>query len=260
MAERPDFQQKQYAFAAHIRDPQHVAAPAGIEDRRMAIYRELFFNNLKNLLSSTYPVLKTLHSDAKWRRMIRRFMQKHRAQTPYFLELPEEFLSFLQDEYEAEDDDFPFLIELAHYEYVELALSISTKTNDMAGVDPNGDLLADVPVKSVLAWVYAYQYPVHRISTDYVPDSPPEQPVYLAVYRRPNDEVGFLELNPVSASLLNAVEGNETGKTGRELLREIAADVDYPDVDAFIGHGATALEEMRQLDILIGTRAIRQRS
>ena len=40
MADNSDFQAKQFAFAAHIRDPQHVAAPDGIEDRRMAIYRE----------------------------------------------------------------------------------------------------------------------------------------------------------------------------------------------------------------------------
>ena len=63
MVDRPEFQEKQYAFAAHIRDPEHVAAPEGVEDRRMAIYRELFFNNLKNLLSSTFPLLKKLHSD-----------------------------------------------------------------------------------------------------------------------------------------------------------------------------------------------------
>ena len=51
MAELPEFQQKQYAFAAHIRDPENNPAPSGVEDRRMAIYRELFFNNLHNRLT-----------------------------------------------------------------------------------------------------------------------------------------------------------------------------------------------------------------
>ncbi len=32
----------QEEFAAHIRDPQNMAAPEGIEDRRMGIYRDLF--------------------------------------------------------------------------------------------------------------------------------------------------------------------------------------------------------------------------
>lgn len=254
MAERPKFQEQQYAFAAHIRDPQHAPAPDGIEDRRMAIYRELFFNNLRSLLSNMFPVLSKLLSDEKWRRLVRRFMQRHQAHTPYFLELPAEFLDFLQNEYEPEPDDFPFLTELAHYEYIELALSVSEETNDLEGVDPDGDLLAGVPVKSELTWVFAYQYPVHRISRDFLPDTPAEQPVYLAVYRGSDDKVGFLELNAVTAGLLNAIQENESGQAGEALLRKLAADINYPDVDAFIEHGVTALLEMRSLDILTGTR------
>jgi hypothetical protein len=253
MAERPKFQEQQYAFAAHIRDPQKAPAPEGIEDRRMAIYRELFFNNLKSLLSNMFPVLKKLHSDQHWNRLVRRFMQHHQAQTPYFLQLPAEFLDFLQNEYEPGPDDFPFLVELAHYEYIELALSVSEETNDLEGVDPDGDLLAGVPVKSALAWVYAYQYPVHRISAEFLPDAPAEQPVYLAVYRDAEDKVGFLELNAVTAGLLNAIQENDAGQTGKALLRTLAAEINYSDTDAFIAHGLTAMQEMRSLDILTGT-------
>ena len=254
MAERPPFQERQYRFAAHIRDPQHVPAPEGIEDRRMAVYRELFFNNLRSLLSNMFPVLTKLHSGEKWRRMVRRFMQKHQARTPYFLQLPAEFLDFLQNEYEPESDDFPFLVELAHYEYIELALSISEEDNDMHGIDPAGDLLGGIPVKSALTWVYAYQYPVHHISEQFLPEEPEEQPVYLAVYRGSDDKVGFLELNPVTAGLLEAIESNSAGSTGEQLLRKLAADINYPDVDGFIQHGLAALEEMRSLDIIVGTR------
>jgi hypothetical protein len=255
MAEPRDFQDKQYRFAAHIRDPQHVPAPDGIEDRRMAIYRDLFFNNLRSLLSSTFPVLKKLHSDEKFRRLVRKFMQKHQAKTPYFLELPSEFLAFLQTEYQLEDDDFPFLVELAHYEYVELALSISEAGNDMSGIDPAGDLLSGIPVKSALAWAYAYQYPVHRISEDFLPESPEEPATYLAIYRDSDDKVGFMELNPVTAGLLNAIDDNAGQKSGQQLLRRLASEINYPDVDSFIQHGLAAMEEMRSLEILVGTRA-----
>ncbi len=255
MVELPDFQKKQLAFAAHIRDPEHVPAPAGVEDRRMAIYRELFFNNLRNLLSKMFPVLKAIHTQEKWYELIRLFMREHRSETPYFLRLPEEFLNFLKNEYELQSDDFPFLLELAHYEYIELALSISEDENDLTGVDPDGGLLENVPVKSVLAWIYAYQYPVHRISGDFLPEGPLEQPVFLAVYRRASDDVGFLELNPITAGLLESIEKNVTQQTGEKLLRTLADETDYPDVDALIQHGAAALEEMRNLEILTGTRA-----
>lgn len=254
MVEKRDFQDKQYAFAAHIRDPLNTIAPAGIEDRRMAIYRSLFFNNLYNLLGTFFPVLRKISSDEQWRHLIREFMKVHRAKTPYFLQLPEEFVEFLQNEYQALDDDYAFLTELAHYEYVELALRVSPNENDLTNVDPNGDLLKAVPAKSVLAWAFAYRYPVHRVSKDYLPAEATEQPSYLALYRGSDDKVRFLELNSVTAALLDAIENNQTELNGESLLRELAVRIHYPDVDALISHGADALLEMRQLEILIGTR------
>ena len=248
---RPDFQRKQYALAAHIRDPENSPAPEGVEDRRIAIYRELFFNNLRELLSSTFPVLKKLHSDEKWRQMIRDFMVSHRAQTPYFLQIPKEFLEFLQSDYNASDDDFPFLLELAHYEWAELALTVSEEKNDIHQVDPNGDLITGVPVKSRLAWPLVYQFPVHRISTDFLPSEAPAQPTFLVVYRRANYELGFMELNPVTARLLEMIVENTT-KSGRELLADLAEEISYPDPNALLDHGASALNEMHRAEIILG--------
>lgn len=255
MGERPDFQDKQLEFAAHIRDPENVPAPDGIEDRRMAIYRELFFNNLRSLLSTTFPVLSELMGNQRWRQLIREFMQKHRAETPYFLKLPEEMIAFLENEYEPRDDDFPFLRELAHYEYVELALNTSEDETDLDGVDPDGDLLEQAPVKSVLTWAYAYHYPVHRISPDFLPTEPAEQPVYLALYRNADDKLGFMELNPLTAGLLDAIENNADGLTGEALIRTLGESIGYPDIDSLVSHGHVAMQEMLNLGILVGTRS-----
>jgi hypothetical protein len=252
VARLPEFQRKQYAFAAHIRDPEGKPAPDGIEDRRMAIYRGLFFNNLRNLLGSTFPVLKKLLGQEGWAKMIREFMVSHRAQTPYFLEIPKEFLEFLENEHEQTADEFPFLLELAHYEWVELALSVSTDENDLRGVDPDGDLLEGVPVMSVLAWPLAYRFPVHRISEDYRPQEPGDQPSYLTVFRDTNNEVGFMELNAVTAGLLEKILKNDEQKSGRELLVELAEDISF-EADALVEHGAGALAELRARNILLGT-------
>jgi hypothetical protein len=253
MAESRDFRDIQYAFAKHIRDPANNPAPTDAEDRRMAIYRELFFNNLRNLISQTFPVLKKLHTQDKWNAFVRQFMVRHEAATPYFLEIPKEFLAFLQDEYEPDEDDYPFLVELAHYEWVELALSVSDAENDDDGVDPDGDLLDGVPVKSALAWLFGYQFPVHRISADFVPTEPGEQPTFLAICRKSNDDMDFMELNPVTARLLELIDSND-GKRGRELLELLGEEIGFADKTQLVQHGLRALEEMRDAEILIGTK------
>jgi hypothetical protein len=253
VADTPDFQKRQYAFAAHIRDPENNPAPADIEDRRMSIYRELFFNNLLNLLSSTFPVLKKLHSSKKWHALVRQFMVAHQAQTPYFLEIPKEFLAFLENEYQPDDDDYPFLLELAHYEWVELALSVSEDSNDETNVDSDGDLLDGIPVRSALSWSMIYRYPVHRISESFLPDDAGEQLTHLVVYRKSDDDLGFMELNPVTARLLEIIDTNET-KTGRELIIDLAEEISYQDPAALVQHGAAAMLEMRSVEILLGTR------
>jgi hypothetical protein len=256
VADVPEFQRKQYAFAAHIRDPERNPAPDRIEDRRMAIYRELFFNNVFNLLGSTFPVLKKLHEPQRWRRMVREFMSQHRAQTPFFLEIPREFLEFLEKEYTANDDDFPFLQELAHYEWMELALSVSTERNDLSSVDAQGDLLEGIPVRSALAWPLTYRYPVHRISPEFRPTAADEQPTHLVMFRKADDELGFMQLNPVTAQLLDLIGKNEEEASGRDLLLRLGEAIRYADADALVRHGMQAMEDMRRSEILLGVRKL----
>ena len=97
MAEQ-DFRKLQYAFAAHLRNPETNPAPANIEDRRMTIYRDLFFNNMVSLLAGTFPVLHRILGVDRWRELVRDFYHRHQSHTPLFMEVPQEFLAFLQGE------------------------------------------------------------------------------------------------------------------------------------------------------------------
>jgi len=254
MATTPEFTRRQYEFAAHIRDPEHQPAPGEIEDRRMAIYRELFYNNVEGFLSNTFPVLRALHADQQWHAMARDFFAHHRAQTPLFLEIPREFLGWLQNKRTARADDLPFLYELAHYEWVELALSISEETLDRDGVNPEGDFLTGIPVLSPLAWHMSYRYPVHRIGPDFVPAAPDEATTSLVVYRNRADEVGFMEINPVTKRLLELVSSNDT-ETGEQLLHRIATEMSHPQPGVVVKGGVEILKGLVQKDIILGSKS-----
>ena len=98
----------QTAFAAHLRDPENHPAPADVEDRRMQIYRQLFFNNINTLLSSNFPVLRRLYEGKVWKQLVRDFCIEHRSHTPLFPELPKEFLRYLQEGRQDRAGDPPF--------------------------------------------------------------------------------------------------------------------------------------------------------
>jgi len=217
---QPEFIRRQYEFAAHIRDPLNNPAPADVEQRRMKIYNELFYNNVESFMSNSYPVICSILGEQQWDKMIRDYFSNHLAHTPLFPEMPREFLKYLENDREALESDPPFIYELAHYEWVELALGLLDLENDLNKINSDGNLLDEVPVMSSLAWSLSYQFPVHLISPEFQPQQQPEQTTYIVVYRNTEDEIVFMELNPVTARLLQLItESNESNskKTGREL-------------------------------------------
>jgi len=219
----------------------------------MAIYRRLFFDNVAHLLSGTFPVLSRLLGHKRWQALVRDYFSLHQAHTPLFLEMPQEFLKYLRSERGPVDGDPPFLYELAHYEWVELALSIDEAEPDLDAVDPDGDMLNGQPEISPLVWSLQYRYPVHRISPDNQPTSPPETPTFLVVYRNTDGRVGFLEINQVTARLIELLAEGET-ESGHAALARIAEELDHPRPQTVVDGGLAILEDLRSRQVVLGTR------
>ena len=250
-ATRPEFQRRQFAFAAHIRDPAHAEPPADVPAQRMAVYGELVFNNVENFLRDTLPVLHTLLEPAQWQALVRDFLIRHRAHSPYFRDIPREFLSYLDEQRDEQSpgypQDPPFLRELAHYEWVELALSMDERdaVPADAGSDAGAALLSGHPRPAPLAWPLQYRFPVHRIRKEFQPTEAPAEPTFLLVYRAADDAVRFMELNAVSARLIGllAEHADDETYTGRQALDDIARELEHPQPDQVVAHGLELLRD-----------------
>jgi len=237
----------QYQFAGHIRDPEHVPAPDNIEQRRMNIYRELFYNNIEGFVTNAFPVLRKLTTDESWHAMIRDFMIKHHCKSPLFHEIAREFLAYLDDERDLSNDPI-FIKELAHYEWVELALSVSDAEVIDIDLEQIQNPLTEQFNTSPLAWPLAYNYPVHQIDSDFQPHEPSAAPVYLMVYRSSDDRVTFMELNPVSARLIDCLNEGQTGQQAAEL---IAQELQHPNPQVVIDGATALLNDWLQRGILV---------
>jgi uncharacterized protein len=250
-AEQP-FMEIQRAIAAHIRDPLGRPCPAHVEERRMAIYRDLVFNNVASLLAANFPVTRQILDDDHWADLIRGFFVHHRCTTPLFHELAQEFLAYLQDDRAGDPQDPAFLLELAHYEWVEMALDIAEDTPLPAPTDPNGELLAGCPAVSPLAWSLCYRFPVHCIGPGHLPEVPPVEPTRLVVYRNRQGQVEFMEVNVVTQRLLELLQ-EDRATTGLAALTRIAAELCHPRPDQVIAAGRQLLADLRGREVVLGT-------
>lgn len=246
-----------YAFSAHIRNPDSSPAPADIDDRRMEIYRDLFYRNIEGFISSAFPVLRSISSDEYWQSLVRDFMVQHRAKTPYFLEIAQEFLVYLE-RFRGElncPEDFPFMLELAHYEWIELALDVSEAEIPLAAAQYSvDDLLQQKLQVSPLVWCLSYVYPVHRIGLEYLSEhslvSPPSQQTHLIVYRNWADEVGFIEANTVTLRLVQLIQQNPE-LTLLKHLEAIAEQLQQAVDEAFLNNAKKLLLQLKNLSVLI---------
>lgn len=202
-----DFKAVQQQFMAHIRAGDADNVIAGIEDRRMAIYRELFFNNIEGFVASSFPVLKSLYDEEQWLKLIREFFINHQCHSPYFVEISRSFVDYLSNERQPQEDDFPFLVALAHYEWVELEISIRHEQYHYPLL-PKDIAYEQGLVLSELAWPLSYQFEVHQISVDYQPQQPVAAGVHLVVYRDADDEVQFMQINAITGVLLQLLVDN----------------------------------------------------
>jgi hypothetical protein len=240
------FQATQNAFMQHIRDPENNAFP-DIEDRRLAIYRELFFNNVEGFVSSAFPVLHSLYSEDDWLALVRKFFSQHDCKSPYFLQISEEFMAFLSNEYQRTDVDPEYMLELAHYEWVELALSIADQ-------DPNEGQIADIQTQpmyfSSLAWRVSYAYPVQFASSDNPHLNVMDEGNHLVIYRDNDDEIQFVAINGITAHLLQQIESN--AGISFAVLLEVMQSV-LPQVEAAVLESGleTTLLDLAEKGVLV---------
>lgn len=249
MAEAPaTLRDQQFAFARHLRDPDRYPAPAGIEDRRLAVYRDLFHNNIAGLLGSNFPVIRKTLGDAAWNALVRAFQADYRCHTPLFTEIGREFTRFLEQRQGIADDP-PWLAELAHYEWIELALQLAD--DPMPAHDPEGDLLAGTPVVSPFARALAYRWPVQRIAPDCMPSFPGDAPTLLLVRRDLSGSVHFSEISALVFRLLQLLD-ERTSSSGHDALLQLAREAQAQDPPAFVQSGAAMLQRLREEGTVLG--------
>lgn len=245
------FQQIQHQLAEHLRDPKHYPPPEGLEDRRLNIYRRLFFKNISSFINRGFPVLRRLYQTSDWQDLIRSFYAHHQCQSPYFAKIAKEFVRYLDSEHKMRPCDPPYLSELAHYEYIELELSIATVSIDDSMINPDGDLLKGHPALSPLLQWHGYHWKVQQISPDYQPTKPETEINWIAVWRDFKNKVRFLCVTRGTVMLFDYLLKNPK-TNGHDAILAVAQQHGHSNTEIALNNGRLLLETLRQKNIVLG--------
>jgi hypothetical protein len=244
----PRFIDAQLEFAAHIRNPDLHPGPVDVDPRRMQVYVDLFHRNIEGFLARGFPVAKQTLEGVTWSALVRRFIHVHASHSPYFLDIAQEFMTFL----DAGDCDVAvpdWLLELCHYEWVEMALGVDPREIAFEAVDPQGDPFEAPAALNPLLWSLAYRYPVHQIGPDHRPTVALDAPCHLVVYRDSGDRVRFLESSAATHRLIGLLDGT---RSGREAAGLIAVEMGRAAAPIEAAVRAT-LTRLRASEVVLGT-------
>jgi len=264
----PSLSKHQRSMGLHLRDPDNAPAPEGLDARRLGIYRELVFNNIESQLSGAFPVINSILSAQQWQALVREFLRDYRAQTPYFTQLSAEFVDFLANRdldklsNKELDNKLPaFLLELAHYERVELDIFMMDKTeNEISNAafesadTSNIDLLNKPLSLASTTQLLAYAYPVHKVSPDFIPEQAPAQPTLLLLFQDDEQEVRFFELQPLAYQVLCKLSDGQAIK-GLTLLGSIAKDIKLEVSETFLQQGLALLAQLNALNVFVSAQS-----
>lgn len=223
------FLRVQQNFTGWLRHPAATAAPADIEPRRLAIYRELLFNNVMTFVEGTFPIALALLPEPLAQRLKSGFFADFKCSSPFFYDISLHFREYVSSLDWPELAQHPWLPELLHFEWMELAADIAEDPNPSADA---GTLLAssgfpDGPGQilrlAAPVWPLAYQWRVHawHRSTDATELNP--SPVCLLVSRDREEQVQIVEVEPLAAWLVEIIQSEADGISLQALADQLAS-------------------------------------
>jgi uncharacterized protein len=242
------FQTYQAAFTAHLRQPAIHAKPAGVDSKRIRVYREIVFNNFVACVSTCFPVLLGILGKRHFGKLVRQCFFSQQFKSPLFQDIPGSFVDFLQSLNSPELPDYT--AQLAHYEWIELVLSRQIETEAVAlpaALIAEASALLHYEVRLPAVYrLLKYDFAVHQLSRKRRAITP--EATYLLVYRAPDFRIRFIQLNAVTFQLLQQLQTHT--KTSEGHLQDLAKNLPHLATESVIRFGLQTLYALYQQQAL----------
>ncbi len=204
-----------------LEDPAAFGAARGLGEadqgalvryqRRLRVYRDLVRGALEDPLPDCFPCTHRLLDEAgAWEACVDAFIASRAVQSPYYRDINPTFVAWLADSAWGQDR-WPFLLALAHFEWIELEVLRWPEDPAPAGLgeDPAPERRAvfDGAFRNL-----AYGWRVHG-STAEAPVPAPGA-AHLACFRDRDLDFRVLEVDPRSSAFLARCQEGSTAAEG----------------------------------------------
>lgn len=209
---------------ALVADPGRVARRQGLsgadqgafrlQGEALLTYRELARMSLIEPLETMFPVLKALlEGDDQWEACVQAFLEARVIRSGHYRDIAPSFLGWLASTGWGQDH-WPFLLELAHVEILEVLVARFPDSEPPLGLralpEPGDCLVLDGATQ-----VVSYGHAVHRVSEQ--APVPEARPTHLLAFRKADGEAQVMELTPATAALLVQAQSHPLASVAKAL-------------------------------------------
>lgn len=236
---QPELRGQQNAFTQCLRHPSITEMPVGVSPDRMAIYRELIRNNLLGFVESTFPVSASLLPQALWDSLCNDFVASARCKSPRFIDIPAHFLEHVAQLDWPQLAEYPWLEELMHFEWMELAVDVA-ETDEELTPDSIHSSASGWHVTAHV-WPMAYQWPVANWSASTTREDIEKGLQGVLFWRDQELRTRMLTTTPLTLALVDQLKAKPWQTTSQLVAWATAAGV--ADAKSSV---ITALESMHE--------------
>jgi hypothetical protein len=185
--------QHQTSLAEFCRTGNYQNIP-GVNETHVKQYRRLVFNVIDDTLITAYPLTRKLLSHKEWDDLVQEFFSTRNCSNPQIWKMPKELFEFLESKEHVLVEKYPFLLDLLHFEWLEIELYMM-EDEPLLAYSTEGDVQEDAFYLNPELQILALQYPVHiKIAKEIITED--EGQYFVAIHRHPsNGKVIFTEIN-----------------------------------------------------------------
>lgn len=204
-----------HQFGTYVRDGKN-ADLEGADPDRLAHYRFMIFNTVKETLEQAFPITSQYLPEKAWHKLVHTFFSTCPSSSPVLWKMPYAFFLFVQKNKFAKKLRFPCLDDLLWFEWLEIEVYLQEDIVPQPFRRIRG-LLKEKLVVNPEHRLVRLHYPVHLQTPDIANQNKGEY--FLLIFRQPRSgKLQFVGLSKHLALILKQLESND--KCLDELLQE----------------------------------------